>query len=403
MKFIFKAKTQEGEIKEGTIEAASKEMAVQTLQTGGMVPMSVEQEKESSELIKELKRIWEGVNQKDLAIFFRQLATLIEAKVPVVTSFQTVGEQTDNKYLKMIVEEMVLDIKDGMPLSECMAKHPNVFSQLMVSIVRAGEVSGNLQRSILFIAENTEKNNELMAKIKGALFYPAFVLSASVIIGFIVFTVVLPKLTVIFKDMDVEIPWYTQVMISISNFMSAYWWLMLILMIGAVAGTAYYIKTESGKRDWDEIKIRIPVIGTLFRNMYMARFAENLAVLLNGGIPVVRALMIVGDVVNNRTYQSVIYRAADEVKTGGAMSGVFARSKEFPPIIARMLKIGEDSGRIHDVLKNIAFFYEKEIEKTTRNLATLIEPVLIIFLGIGVAFLVFTILMPIYNIAGQIK
>lgn len=403
MKFIFKAKTQTGEIKEGTVEGVSKDAVVQILQNNGLVPLSVQQEKENSNFMKEIHKIWEGISLRELSIFFRQLSTLIEAKVPVVTSLQTVGEQTENKYLKIIVEEIVLDVKDGVPLSEALAKHPSVFTPLMISIVHAGEVSGNLQRSIVFIADNTEKTYELNGKIKSALFYPGFVLGASVIIGFVVFTIVLPKLTVIFKDMDVAIPWYTQLVISISDFMSVYWWLVLILIIASIGGIIYYLKTESGKQEWDDVKIKLPILGTLFRNVYMARFAENLSVLLNGGIPVVRALMIVGDVVNNRTLQGVILRAADEVKTGGVMSTVFARSNEFPPIIARMLKIGEDSGKIQDVLKNVSIFYEREVDRMTKNIATLIEPVLIVILGIGVAFLVFTILMPIYNIAGQIN
>jgi type II secretory pathway component PulF len=403
MKFIFKAKTQSGEIKEGTIDAATEQSVAQILQSNGMIPIQIKQEAVESEIIKQLQGIWEGVNDNDLAVFFRQFATLIEAKVPVVTSLQTLSEQTDNKYLQIIIKEIILDIKDGVPFSESLSKHPNIFTPLMISIVRAGEVSGNLQRSIMFIADNTEKSNELNGKIKSALFYPGFVLGAAVIIGFAVFTFVIPKLTTIFKDMDIDIPWYTEVVISIGNFMQSYWWLVLIIMVASVVGVLYYVKTENGKQEWDEVKIKIPIIGTLFRNMYMARFSENLAVLLNGGIPVVRALLITSDIINNRTLQATILKAADEVKTGGVMSGVFIRSNEFPPIVARMMKIGEDSGKIQEVLKSLAVFYEREVDRMTRNLASLIEPVLIVLLGIGVAFLVFTILMPIYNIAGQIK
>lgn len=403
MKFIFKAKTQSGEIKEGSIEAPTEQAVAQILQSNGLIPIQVKQEGAELEIVKQFQSIWEGVNDNDLAVFFRQFATLIEAKVPVVTSLQTLSEQTDNKYLQIIIKEIILDIKDGMPFSESLSKHPKIFTPLMISIVRAGEVSGNLQRSIMFIADNTEKSNELNGKIKSALFYPGFVLSAAIIIGFAVFTFVIPRLTSIFKDMDIEIPWYTQLVISIGEFMQSYWWLVLIIMIASVIGLFYYIKTENGKQEWDEVKIKIPLLGTLFRNMYMARFAENLAVLLNGGIPVVRALLITSDIINNRTLQATILKAADEVKTGGVMSGVFIRSKEFPPIVARMMKIGEDSGKIQDVLKSLAIFYEREVDRMTRNLASLIEPVLIVLLGIGVAFLVFTILMPIYNIAGQIK
>lgn len=403
MKFLFKAKGSTGEVREGSVEAMSREAVAQILQSNGLIPLSIEEEKKNSDVIKDIKRIWEGASQRKLAVFLRQFATLIDAKVPVVTSLQTIGEQTENKYFKLVIDEIVLDVKDGMSLSDSLSKHPTVFTQLMVSMVRAGEVSGNLQKSLAFLAENTEKNYELTNKIKSALFYPGFILTAAVIIGFIVFTIVIPKLTAIFADMEIELPWYTKMIISSSNFARHYWWLIVILIIGAVLGVMYYIKTDSGKREWDQWKLKIPVFGALFRDLYMVRFAENLAVLLTGGTPVVRALIIVADVVNNDVYKSVILRAADEVKTGGAMSLVFARSREFPPIIPRMIKIGEDSGKIQEVLKNVAEFYERETDRMTRNMTTLIEPILIVILGIGVAILVFTIFMPIYNIAGQIK
>jgi type II secretory pathway component PulF len=297
---------------------------------------------------------------------------------------------------------MISDIEDGMPFSEAMAKHPRVFENLSVSMVKAGELSGNLQRSILFLAGNTEKNYELNSKIKGALFYPVFVFSAALIIGFIVFTVVLPKLTGIFKEMKVVIPWYTNVLMVAGDFMSKYWWLVLIGIIIVVGGAIYYVKTEDGKKEWDVLKMKIPVIGNLFQYVYISRFSENLAVLLDGGIPIVRALVIVSEVVNTTTYESVILRAADEVKAGGSMSNVFARSEYFPPIVSQMIKIGEDAGKISEILQHVSGFYSKETDRITNNLSTMLEPILITFLGVGVGILVFAILMPIYNIAGSI-
>jgi type II secretory pathway component PulF len=297
---------------------------------------------------------------------------------------------------------MVSDIEDGLPFSEAMGKHPEVFVSLSVSMIKAGELSGNLQRSILFLADNTEKNYDLSSKIKSALFYPIFVLSAATIIGFVVFTVVLPKLTNIFKDMQVEIPWYTSVLMAVGDFMSVYWWAVAIVIIFILGGTTYYFKTEDGKREWDMLKMKIPIVGKLFQYVYIARFSENLAVLLSGGIPIVRALIIVSEVVNSTVYESVILRAADEVRTGGSMSGVFARSSYFPPIVAQMIKIGEDAGKISEVLKNVSSFYTKETDRITRNLSTMLEPILISCLGVGVAILVFAILMPIYNMAGSV-
>lgn len=403
MKFSFKAKSSSGEIREGRIEAISSEAAVAMLQEKGLVPLMLEKQVEVPSIVKDLQHLWDGVNLRELSIFYRQLATLIEAKVSIISALRAVSEQSDNLYLSTVVKEMVSDIEDGLPFSESMAKHPEVFATLAVSMVKAGELSGNLQRSVSFLAENTEKNYELNAKIRGALFYPGFVLSASVVIGFVVFTVVLPKLTGIFKDFNVSIPWYTKMFMVIGDFMSTYWWVVGIILIGIVGGFFYYIKTEDGRKEWDIIKLKLPVIGKLFQYVYLARFSENLAVLLDGGIPIVRALVIVSEVVDCKTYESVILRAADEVKTGGSMSTVFGRSTQFPPIVSQMVKIGEDAGKISEVLTNMSRFYNQETDRVTRNLSTMLEPILITGLGLGVAVLVFAILMPIYNIAGSIQ
>lgn len=401
MKLTFQAKNSTGEIVSGRIDAVDTDSAIRMLQEKNLIPIKVEKQKENSEILKDLSHLWEGVNLKELSVFFRQLAILIEAKVSIVASLKAVGDQTDNKFLKMVTMDMVGDIEDGMPFSEAMGKHPEVFETLAVSMVKAGELSGNLQKSVLFLADNSEKNYELNSKIKSALFYPGFVLSAAVIIGFVVFTVVLPKLTGIFKDMKVEIPWYTKVMMSAGDFMQNYWWLVAMIILGAVAGSLYYVKTEDGKKEWDILKMRIPIIGKLFQYVYIARFSENLSVLLDGGIPIVRSLTIVSEVVNTTTYEAVILRAADEVKSGGAMSSVFARSEYFPPIVSQMIRIGEEAGKISEVLKQMSLFYGKETDRITRNLSTMIEPIMISFLGIGVGILVFAILMPIYNLAGS--
>ena len=401
MKFLFQAKNSGGEVINGRMEAVNSDAAIAMLQEKGYIPLKIEKQDEVSTVMKDLHHLWEGVNLRELSVFFRQLATLIEAKVSIVSSLQAVGDQTENAYFRIVINEMLSDIEDGVPFSEAMSKHPEIFENLAVSMVKAGEISGNLQRSVLFLAENAEKNYELNSKIKGALFYPIFVLSAAIVIGFVVFTVVLPKLTNIFKDMNVEIPWYTAVLMKTGDFMSTYWWLVGLGIVAVIGGTIYYVKTEDGKREWDIMKMKMPVIGKLFQYVYISRFSENLSVLLDGGIPIVRALVIVSEVVNSTAYEAVILRAADEVKSGGSMSSVFARSEYFPPIVSQMVKIGEDAGKISEVLRHMSGFYNQETDRITRNLSTMLEPILITFLGIGVGILVFAILMPIYNIAGS--
>lgn len=403
MKFTFKAKTRTGEIKEGVIDAINNEAAVSILQKNDLYPISIIREEADKSLIKTLHGIYDRVTDKELVVFFRQLSILVEARVPILTSLTAISEQTNNKFFVKILKEVVADIENGMSLSDALAKHRNIFSVLSINIIKAGETSGNLKKSIDYVANNIEKNYILSNQIKSAMMYPSIILIVFFVIGFVVISFILPKLTAIIKDMNADVPWYTQVVMTVGDFMSRYWWAVAIVIIGFVIGIIYYIKTEEGKKEWDQIKIKIPIIGPLFRNVYITRFAENFAVLLSGGIPIIRALTITSSVINNVVYESLFKRAAEEVKVGGNISNVLGKSFLIPPVVSHMIKIGEESGQIDTVLNHIAKFYEQETELMTKNLSQLIEPVLMVIIGLAVGFMAFAILMPIYNIAGQIK
>lgn len=403
MKYNFKAKTQTGEYKEGIINASSKELAVAILQKNNLLPISVQSEKENDYLIKAFLKYYDRVTQKELVIFFRQLAILIEARVPIVTSLSAISEQTSNKYLVKVIQEIINDIEDGMSLSASMERYKNVFSNLSINIIKAGETSGNLKKSIDYVAENIERNYALYTRVKSALTYPMLVLIVFAVIGFLVISFVIPNLTAIIKEMNADIPWYTQLVISVGDFMGTYWWAVAIIIIAFVSGVYYYLNTDDGKKEWDQIKIKLPIVGPIFRYVYITRFAENLSVLLTGGIPIIRSLTIVSSVINNIVFENIFLAAAEEVKRGGNMSTVFKRSTDIPPMVTHMVKIGEESGQVDSVLGHIARFYDQETETMTKNLSTLLEPILMIIIGIAVGFMAFAILMPIYNIAGQIK
>jgi len=403
MRFIFKAKTQKGVVKQGVIEALDRPMAVQLLQKNDLVPINVQEERKRSQLMSDLQRIASGADEKDLLAFFRELSTLVSAKVPIVPSLKTIHEQTTNDFMRSIIKDISDDVEDGMAISEALEKHPTVFTPLTVSMVRSGEVSGNLQGSIEYVTQNIEQTYQLNAKVRGALIYPAFVVSVAAVIGFLTITFILPKLTGVIKDLNVVVPWYTKAMIWLGDFMQVYWWAVLLIIFAGIVSIVYYLKTEEGSREWDRVKIRMPVLGPLFQYIYLTRFCENLSVLLSGGIPIVRALIVVSDVVDNSVYKKVILKAAQEVKSGGEINTVFFQyTDQIPPIVARMIKIGEETGRLSEILEKLAGFYRQEIDQITRNLSSIIEPVLIVFLGVGVGVLVFSVLLPIYNIAGQL-
>lgn len=402
MRFTFNAKDKDGNVKSGLVEAMTQEMAVQILQKSGMTPISIEREDAGNMAVKSFRKMWESVTQKELVVLFRQLSTLIDAKVSLVSALSAIEAQAENKYLRLVLNEIVADINDGMTFSEALGKHPDIFSSLTINMVKAGEISGSLQQSISYIANGIEKNYQLTAKIKSALFYPAFVLGIAGVIGFLIISFILPKLSTLIRDMKVETPWYTKAMMSLGDFMSSYWWAVALVMIATIGSIVYYIKSDVGKREWDRISLNIPVFGSVLRYAYLSRFADTFSSLLTGGIPMVRALMITGDVVGNSVFRGIILRAADEVKSGGSVSTVFARSSNIPPVVTQMVRIGEETGKLGQVLEGTARFYDQEVDYITKNLSALLEPVLIVGLGIGVAILVFSIIIPIYNIAGQI-
>ena len=403
MKFSFKAKNNEGKLSEGIIEAANRDAALSVLQKNGLFPLNISAQTEELDFVKAIHKHYERVLPKELVVFFRQLAILIEARVPIVTALTAISEQTANKYFIKVQKDMIRDIEDGLPFSDAMNKHQDVFSLLSINIVRSGEASGNLKKSIDYVAENIERNYLLASRVKSAMIYPSIVMVVFFIIGFLVISFILPKLTQVIKDLNATVPWYTQVVMTVGDFMNAYWWAVAFAVIGVAVGTFYYVNSPDGKREWDKMKINLPIIGTLYRYVYITRFSENLAVLLVGGIPIIRALDIVSAVIGNTVYEKLFLKTAESVKVGGNMSDVLSSSPLVPPIVSHMVKIGEDSGQIDSVLNHIAKFYDQEVETMTKNLSTLIEPVLMIIIGIAVGFMAVAILMPIYNIAGQIQ
>jgi len=402
MKFLFKAKGQDGTLKRGTIDAASSDAAVELLQKNGLTPIEVKSKDKEASLSAKVEEMTTRVDIKDLLVFYREFSTLTSAKVPISTSLETIYEQTNSEVLRPVIKQVSADIEDGLPISEAFERHPKIFSELAINMIRSGELSGNLEGAINYVAKTTEQNYILTSKVRGALMYPAFVITVASVIGFIVVSFILPRLTSVIQDLDIEVPWYTNVMIKIGDFMNAYWWAVLVVFFVCVGAFAYYLRTDDGKREWDEVKLKLPIIGELFRYVYLTRFTENLSVLVAGGIPIVRSLQIIAEVVNNATYKKIILKSAQDVKVGGEIHTEFFKHSEIPPMVARMIKVGEETGRLSDILNDLADFYRGEVDQMTRNLSSLIEPVLIVILGVGVGVLVVSVLLPIYNIAGQL-
>jgi type II secretory pathway component PulF len=398
MRFIFEAKDLRGKVKKGIITAVSEELAAEILQENKLNPIKIEREKGDSSLNQYLSKTWESVGKKDLVVFFRQFHALIGSRVPVVYSIRAIADQTEHKYLSSVLKDIANDVEDGISLSESMSKYPDVFPRIATSVIEAGEISGNLDKAIDYVAKSTENNYRTTAKIKGALIYPAFVSATALVVGFFSVTFIVPRLTQVIEDLDAEVPWHTQFVMKFGHFMENYWWAILVVIAGAVAGVLYYIKSESGKKEWDRIQLSLPIAGKLLKYLYLTRFANNLVVLLEGGVPVVQSLDTVSKVVNNSVYQGIILRCSDEVRTGGSISSVLSQSEHIPGIVAKMVKVGEETGKLTESLGSVSSFYEQEMDEMIKNLSSLIEPILIVALGAAVAVMAFSIILPIYTV-----
>ena len=401
-KFRYLAKTKDGITKQGIVTASGEDAALAALQSKDLIVISLQDTNKQSSFGKDLE-IFNHVSSRELVVFTRVLSVFIEVQIPLVEAVSVLREQNKgNKYFAEILDQIVLDMRDGNLLSDALEKHPKVFDKLFVSIIRSGEASGGLQESLLYMADYLEEQYDLNSKIKGALAYPVFVLLIFVVLGLGVAYFILPQLVEVLEGVapGQELPWMTRIVIWISNFLQDYLWLVLIGILGVVVGIVYFVKTEAGTKLADKWKLRIPIFGQLFTKLYIARFATNLKNLLRAGVPLISALEISSKVVGNSVFESIIQESIVNVKAGGQLSDTLMKHKEVPYITSQIISVGEKTGKTQNVLETLTRFYKQEVDTLVANLAVLIEPVMIVGLGIGVAIFVLAVLMPIYNIAG---
>ena len=399
MKFNYIARNKDGETQSGIIKASSEQAALKSLQDHSLVVVSLKSFEEQPIFSKRIK-FFERVNRKDAFVFFRQLAILVDANVPLVQSLKALGRQVESDYFKEVINEIANNVDGGMSLSSSFAKYPKVFSIFSINLIKTGEVSGQLQESLIYLADHLENEYYLISKVRGAMSYPAFILGAFVIVGVLVMVMVIPQLTSILTEAGQELPWTTKIVIFTSNFIRGYGWILLILAIGGGVGFWKYKQTEKGRVVWDTIKIKIPLFGPIFKKTYLARLSDNLSALIKGGVSIIQSLNVSGEVVGNSVFKAILFKARDDVKEGKSISSALEGHDEFPPLFTQMIKTGEQTGKLDSILGKLSVFYNKEVENVVNNLSHLIEPILIIILGIGVGILVFSIFMPIYNLAG---
>ena len=400
MRFSYKARTREGEPRSGVLEAKTADFAVEVLQRQNLIVIEIKSEGAEPFYRRAMEwKLLRRVKQRDVVIFSRQISTLFQANVPIAQSLRTLASQTENQTLRAAIVEILDDVTGGSSLSQALARHPAIFSPFYISMVRAGEESGKIGDTFLYLADYLDRSYALATQARNALMYPAFLIAAFIVVMAVLLVVVIPRLTEIFADFGQELPFLTRVIIGVSLFLQQ-WGFVLLLGLAAAGVVGWrYVRTPRGAYLFDEFKIRVPLVGGLLREIYLTRLTDNLSTLIAAGIPIIRALEVTSDIVVNRVYQRIILEASKSVRAGNTISSSFDRFPEIPPLVTQMIRVGEETGRLDFILKNAADFYRRDVDNLLQNFVGLIEPALIVVLGLGVGFLIAAVLVPLYNLA----
>jgi type IV pilus assembly protein PilC len=403
MLFKYKAADNQGGNKEGEIDAPSKDAAISGLQRRGLIVISIVEEGQNKSIFN-MSFMGGKVPMKDIVILSRQIATLFEAQVSALKAFSMLAGSTENKTLALKLNQISDDLKAGVSISGSLSKHPEVFSEFYVNMVKAGEETGKLNQTFLHLSEYLDRQYAITSKTKNALIYPAFVIFTFFVVMGLMFVVVIPKLSAIILDSGQDPPIYTKIVIALSSFFVHYGFLVIIFMVLLGLYLWRLSSTDTGKAYLDRIRLSTPAVGTLYRKLYLSRIADNLDTMLSSGIPIVRAIDITAEVVGSIVYKDALASVADGVKSGLALSGAFEKHLDLMPgIMIQMIKVGEETGSLGTILKTLADFYKREVDDAVDTLVGLIEPVMIVVLGLGVGVLLVSVLMPIYNLAGGIN
>ncbi len=402
MIFSYKAIDQNNASREGTVEATNIDAAISTVQKRGYTVISIEPIEEKKAFY-EIQFDWfQGVSNKEVVILSRQLATLFDAQVSALRIFRLMAAESESPQLRNVLNTIADDLQSGSSISRALAGHPSVFSSFYVNMVKAGEESGSLEQSFAYLADYLDRTYQIVTKARNALVYPAFVVGVFVLVMGLMLTLVIPKIAQILTDSGQELPIYTKIVIGLSSFLSNY--IGLILVLGSFVGVGIwkFAQTDVGKRALDELKISVPYLGDLFRKLYLTRICDNLATMLSSGISMVQALEVTGEVVDNAVYKEIITNTLIEVKGGRSFSDSISAYPEIPGVLSQMAKVGEETGNLSEILTTLATFYQREVNNAVDTLIGLIEPLMIVMLGLGVGTLLASVLMPIYNLTSAI-
>ena len=397
--YSYKAKNSAGKVRHGQLAAISENDVLAKLRRRELIPVKVRDI--SNDLDTKLFLWLLKPGTKDLVIFSRQFSVMISAGVPVVESLKVMIDQTQNLYLQKMIMEITADVDGGAALSESLAKYPKFFSYFFVNIVRSGETSGKLDEVLDYLAEEMEKNYDMNKKFSGAMIYPAFIITALGGIGIMLMVYIIPQLMSVVTESGASLPISTRIVLAVSQFLQKYLIFLIIGLAALIFSARAYIRTPKGRHQADELLLHLPIFGDLFNKIYLIRFTRSLSTLLKGGVTITRALEISGAVAGNAVYKDLIGLTLTSISDGRPISSVMEASEEIPKMVPQMMAIGERTGKLDMVLDKITDFYSREVSNKLNNLSTLMEPIIMVILGVGVAIMVAAVLMPMYNMASQ--
>lgn len=394
--FSYLAKDRSGVDHKGSIETSDEHQVLGMLLKRGLVVISIKQTQEETEKI--WGRFFNKISFTDVVIMTRQLATMVESGLVLSESLDILVDQQSNKKFKSILENISRDVKSGLELASSLRKHPEVFSPLYCSLVKAGESSGKLDVVLSQMATNLEKDREFRAKVKGAMIYPIIVISMMFVVTAIMMLFVIPKLTALYTQSNITLPLPTQILITTSNIFTAFWWLALIIIVGGVIIFRKIYSTVAGRLKIDAFLLKTPVIGRIIKGTSLTNFTRTFGLLTSSGIPILESLNIVSNVLDNAVYKKAIQDSLSGIERGLTLSSLLEQSGVFPKIISQMFRVGEETGKVDQVSFKMAEYFESETDNIVKNLTVIIEPAVLVILGLGVAFLVLSIILPIYKL-----
>lgn len=401
--FKYTAKSREGQLVTGTVESASRDAVGQSLRSQGLLPTSIVKKRDKSINFQSFQRIFGSVSLLEKLTFIKNLAVTIKAGLPVSKALTVLARQMPNKYFSEVIGVLAHSVETGKTLSESMAMFPKIFSALTVNMTKVGESSGELDKTLEYLSTQIARDYNLIRRTRGALIYPAVVMFALVVIGYLMFTFVLPKLTSTFNEFDVQLPVLTVIIIAVVDIFAKYSYLVLIFFISLVAAFWLWYRTKPGRSAVHRLHLHLPIVGKIIKKINMARFTIVFSGLLRSGMPIVEALRITGETLSNVHYRAAIIESAEKVKVGvDLVTSLDEHPELFSTMVTQMIQVGEESGTMETVLDEVAKFYETEIDDTVKNLSSIIEPVLVIIIGGLVGILAVGLILPIYNISQSI-